>query len=101
MTRKKFEVAYFVCEEEVTYTKYPIFLALEEYGVEIGPAYRSIRRAHIYIAPSITAALKDKVDGANFIRSLADGSTNPAIIDHEAVFVRYLDSNLQGLHVFL
>ena len=47
MTPKKFEVAYVVCKEEVTFTKYPIFLALEEHGVEIGTAYRSVRRARI------------------------------------------------------
>ena len=41
MTRKKFEVAYVVCKEEVTSTKYPIFLDLEENGVEIITAYRS------------------------------------------------------------
>ena len=47
MTRKKFEVAYVVCKEEFTSTKYPIFLALEEHGVEIGTAYRRVLRAHI------------------------------------------------------
>ena len=41
MTCKKFEVAYVVCKEEVTFTKYPIFLALEEHGVEIITAYCS------------------------------------------------------------
>ena len=43
---KKFEVAYVVCKEEVTFTRYPIFLALEEHGVEIINAYCSVRRAH-------------------------------------------------------
>ena len=47
MTRKKFEVAYVVCKEKVTFTKYPIFFALEEHGGEIITAYRSVRRAHI------------------------------------------------------
>ena len=47
MTRKKFEDAYVICKEEVTFTKYPIFLALEELGVEMITAYRSVCRAHI------------------------------------------------------
>ena len=51
-----------------------------------------------FIALSITAALKDKVDGANLISALADGSTNAAIIDQEVVFVRQLDINPTGLH---
>ena len=45
--KKIFEVAYIVCKEEVTFTKYPTFLALEEHGVEIGTAYRNVDRAHI------------------------------------------------------
>ena len=41
--------------------------------------------------------MKDKVDGANFIRALADGSINADDIDQEAIFVRYLDSSPSGL----
>ena len=33
MTCKRFEVVYVVGKEEVTFSKYPIFLALEELGV--------------------------------------------------------------------
>ena len=39
-----------------------------------------------FIALTITAALKDRVDGANSIKALADGSTNAAIINQGAVF---------------
>ena len=35
MTREKFEVGYVVCKEKVSFTKYPIFFALEEHGGEI------------------------------------------------------------------
>ena len=45
MTPKKFEVAYVVCKEEVTFTKYPIFLALEEHDGEIITAYCSVLKA--------------------------------------------------------
>ena len=47
MTCKKFEVAHVVSKGEVTFTKYLIFLALEEHGVEIITAYHSVRRAYI------------------------------------------------------
>ena len=48
MTQKKFELAYVVCKEEVTFSKYPIMLAFEELSVEIIIAYyRSVRRGHI------------------------------------------------------
>ena len=76
-------------------------LALQErHGVEIGTAYRSDREGAIFadfIAFSITAALKCKIDSVNFISTLADGSTDAAIIDQEAVFARYLDTDPSGL----
>ena len=47
MTGKKFEVPDVVCKEEVTFTKYPIFLAPEDHSVEIITAYCSVCRAYI------------------------------------------------------
>ena len=45
MTHKKFEVAYVVYKENVTFTKYPLFLALEEHDVEL-VTNGSVLRAH-------------------------------------------------------
>ena len=47
MARKKFEVVYVVGKGEVTFPKYQIFLALEEFGVEMITAYRSVRRVRM------------------------------------------------------
>ena len=41
--------------------------------------------------------MKCKIDSVNLISALANGSTDAAIIDQEAVFARYLDTDLSGL----
>ena len=75
-------------------------LELEElHGIEVGTDYRSDHEGAIFadlIDLTTAAALKLKVDDINLIVALADGSTDAAIIDQEALFVRYLNTDPPG-----
>ena len=76
-------------------------LALEErHGVETGTTYPINGGAAIFvifIAFVVAATLKHKVAGVSFISAFTEVSIDAAIIDQEAVFVRYLNSNPSGL----
>ena len=76
MARKKFEVVYVVGKEEVTFPQYQIFLALEEFGVEMITAYRSVRRVRMcrLYRPQNNCCIERQVDRATFISALPDGS---------------------------
>ena len=77
-------------------------LTLEELGIEIRTDYRSDHEGAIFadlIDLTTAAALKLKVDSINLIVALADGSTDAAIIDQEALFVRYLNTDQPGLKI--
>ena len=48
--KKKFEVAYFVAKEELSFLKYPAILKLEEmHGVDVGQAYRNHKNCAEFI----------------------------------------------------
>ena len=48
--KKKFEVAYFVAKEELSFLKYPAILKLEEmHDVDVGQAYRNDKNCAKFI----------------------------------------------------
>ena len=69
-TKLKFEVAYFIAKEEVSLTKYPELLKLEEkHGVEIGSSYRnciSCANFIYHIGQELAEKLEEKLRNVNF-----------------------------------
>ena len=85
-TKKKFETTYFIASQEMSLSKYPQILNLEEmHGVHIGTAYRNDKSCATfieYIGKDLGRQLEKKLSAANFLK--------------EAVFVQYLEKNPPG-----
>ena len=101
LTKKKFEVAYFIAKEELPLIKYKAILSLEEkHGVTLGNGYRNENTGGVfidYISKTLCNSLKSKLEKVNFYAILTDGSTDTSISDNEAVFVLYFDPSPPGL----
>lgn len=100
LTKKKFEVAYFVAKEELPMKKYPKLLALEEmHGVELGTAYRNENNGATFvdfIGEAISKEHSDDVNKSNFYSVLIDGSTDSSVMEQEAVFILHFDPKPTG-----
>ena len=93
--KKKFEIAYFVAKEEITFKKYPTILKLEEmHGVDIGQSYQNdVNCAECidYMSKYIQQTLSEKIKSANFFSILFDGATDNATKDQEGFYVPLFD----------
>jgi len=89
--KRKFDIAYLVATEKLSYLKYPTICALEtKHGVDIGVAYtneRSGREFIHYIAEARRREIVDKVLSAKFFSILLDGSTDKGNVDNEAILL--------------
>lgn len=99
-TKLKFEVAYFIAKEELSLTKYPELLKLEEkHGVEIGSSYRnriSCTNFIYHIGQELAEKLEEKLRNVNFFSVLTDSSEDASICEKEAIFVQHLDTSPPG-----
>jgi len=95
--RRKFDIAYLVATENMSFLKYPVICDLEKkHGLDIGVSYtneRSGRTFVHYIAEARRQELAKKVVSAKFYSLLIDGSTDKGNIDNEAVLTVWCDSN--------
>ena len=95
LTKRKFQVAYFVAKHQLSMTKYAEILKLEEmHGVEIGAAYHTDRYCGTFIdycSDDIKSLLNSDLCDANFYSVLSDGSTDSAVKENEVIYVLYFD----------
>ena len=92
---KKIEIAHFVAYEEMAFTKYKKLVKLEErHGVSLGKSYGGDDACKQFLR-GINGAMEDelkmKLDEAKFVGIMADGSTDAAVKDQEAIFAFYFD----------
>ena len=92
---KKIEIAHFVTYEEMAFTKYKKLVKLEErHGVSLGESYGGDDACKHFVR-GINGAMEDKLkmklDEAKFVGIMADGSTDAAVKDQEAIFAFYFD----------
>ena len=90
---KKIEVAHFVAYEEMAFTKYEKLIKLEErHGVPLGEAYGGDNACKNFVR-AINGAMEDelktKLDEAKFVGIMADGSTDAAVKDQEAIYSHF------------
>ena len=94
LTRKKFETAYFIAEEELTLTKFERILALEElHNIELGNAYRNnnmFGEFTDYIAEELVLKVLQKLKSSNFHSALWDGTADVSVSEKETIFVLFL-----------
>ena len=93
---KKIDIAHFVTFEEMAFTKYKKLLRLEErHGVTLGEAYGGDDACKDFVRAingAMEDELKEKLDRVKFIGIMADGSTDAAVKDQEAILAFYFDS---------
>ena len=100
LTKKKFEVAYFIAKEELQLSLFPKLLNLwERHGVELGTAYWNHNYAGKiidYISEELANDLKVALTNANFYSVLTDGSIDAFITEKEATFTIHFDPSPIG-----
>ncbi len=93
--RHKFDIAYFVATEKMSFRKYPHICELEaRHGVDIGIRYTTETAAKSfihYIAESRRQGLVETLHKANFFSLLLDGSTDVGNVDNELLLVVWFD----------
>ena len=94
-TKRKFEVAYFIAKDELSFKKYEKIINLEEiHGVSMGEAYRNDKSCGEfidYLGKDISDNLSSDLAKTRFYSVLIDGSTDISTKDQESVFVLYFD----------
>jgi len=90
---RKFDIAYLVATESMSFLKYPVIYELEKKrGLDIGNECSGRTFVH-YITEARRQELAKKVVSANFYFLLIDGSTDKGNIYNEAVLAVWCDSN--------
>ena len=97
--RRKFDIAYFVATEKLSFLKYSRICELEKkHGVDLGTSYvnEHAGRTFIhYIAEARKEELIDLLRKADFFSILLDGSTDKGNIDNELMMVVWCDINAE------
>ena len=95
--RRRFDIAYLVATEKLSYLKYPSICELEKkHGVDIGVAYTNEGSGRMfvhYIAETRRREIVDKINNVKFFSILLDGSTDKGNIDNEAILLIYCDTD--------
>ena len=95
--RKKFDIAFFLAQEKLSFRKYPRLCELESrHGVEVGSSYTNEVSARIftgYIAESKRREMAEALTEAKLFSLLIDGSTDTGNIDNELYMIVYSDLN--------
>ena len=93
---QKFDIAYFVAFEQLSFTKYSGLCELEtRHGVDLGSAYfhnNACMEFTHYIAESIRQDLLSAIANASFFSLLIDGSTDKSNTDNELLVVVWYDN---------
>lgn len=93
--RNKFEIAYFVATEKISFKKYPKLCQLEaKHGVDIGATYTNevAGRSFVhYMAEAKRCEVVDILGKADSFSLLLDGSTDKGIHDNELVLAVWCD----------
>ena len=95
--RHKFDIAYFMAIEKISFQKYPQLCELEaRHGVAIGSSYTNeiaCKSFTHFIAESQHRQLFEKLTQAKFFSLLIDGSTDKGNADDEVFVVVWCDSS--------
>ncbi len=95
--RCKFDVAFFIAKEKLSFKKYPQLLKLEaRHGISLGTTYMSevsCREFTHYIAECMRQHITNCTSTSNFFSLLLDGSTDSGNIENIAFFIVWLDKN--------
>lgn len=93
----KFDIAYFVAIEKLSFRKYPQICELEaRHGVNIGSSYTNDMNARTfvhYIAEAQRQNLISIIEKKRFYSLLIDGSTDSGNIDNELILLVWFDIN--------
>ena len=89
--RRKFDIAYFLAKEKLSFRKYPAVCELKaRHGVNLGSAYKMETAGKTfthYIAESQRQELVRTLQSAEFFSLLMDGSNDAGNIDNELLLV--------------
>ena len=95
--RKKFDIAYFLAIEKLSFRKYPRLCELEaRHGVSIGSSYTNEiagKSFSHYVAQSQRQQVLERIAQAKFFSLLIDGSTDKANVDNEVFMAVWCDTN--------
>ena len=98
--RRKFDIAYFLAKEKLSFRKYPAVCELEaRHGVNLGSAYKTETAGKTfthYIAESQRQELVHTLQSAKFFSLLMDGSNDAGNIDNELLLVVWFDKEGVG-----
>jgi len=97
MLRHKFDIAYFVAREKLSFRKYPQLVKLEsKHGVSVGTNYTTEtagKEITHYIAKSVREKLCVCLSAAKFFSLMLDGSTDSGNIENEILLAIWFDQN--------
>jgi len=92
---KKFDLAYFICKENIAFTKMAPLCELQaKHGVQLGTGYKNNQACSTfveYIAKDQHIVLQEQLKKAKFFSIQADGSTDCANKEEELFLVLYFD----------
>ena len=98
--RHKFDIAYVLAMEKISFRKFPSFCELEaRHGVNIGSSYTTETAARSFIhfiAETKRNKLTLSLQQGKFFSLLLDGSTDSRNIENEIMVVVWFDKNSQG-----
>ena len=91
----KFEIAYFLCKQNLPFTKMAPLCALEEkHGVDLGSGYKNDKACTTfveYIAKQQRELLSSTLAKSKFFSIQADGSTDVGNVENELFLTLYFD----------
>ena len=95
--RMLINTAHFTAKEDVAMKKFHKLCDLQEKnGLAMGQNYRNDRSYREFVdvvAETTREDISKEIDDAKFVTVLADGTTDRAVIEQEAVYVRYVDND--------
>ena len=93
--KRKFDIAYMIAKENMSFTKMKAVCALEErHGADLGEGYKNDRGCSVFvefIARDQQERLVAELTQSKFFSLQADGSTDAGNIEDELFLVLYLD----------
>ena len=93
--KRKFDIAYMIAKENMSFTKMKAVCALEErHGADLGEGYKNDRGCSVFvefIARDQQERLVAELTRSKFFSLQADGSTDTGNIEDELFLVLYLD----------
>ena len=93
--KRKFEIAYFISKENLSFTKMgPLCELMERQGTDLGQGYKNNQACSVfidYIAKEQQQVLVDALKQATFFSVQADGSTDVSNAEEELYLVLYFD----------